>query len=513
MARKRKVEELRESSSDPLSALHAKRTTSTKVDWSTIDLRDDFDGFQLSAIRRKTKKEAVKPVTEKQKTAIKTSRATENYKNASMSAQVAQENPFPETDLADVYCKVEPAREWESTQRYRKFTISGEEFEINNFVFIKKDADQSGTREVIEHWIAKVLEVRAGDSLHVYLRVYWVYRPEDLPEGRQRHDGECELIVSNHMDIIDAQCVQGAADVIYWDDSPDSSKFPAPDQLYWRQALDITKRKGSQLTKLNTYCVDKKPSNPDESLVQCPSCSIYLHARCLEEHAGKAAYKQHAPAQSKKSKDKWRDSFEATLSTSDTKEPRLTVTDKRKRKNNTTWHVDIHCLSCSHLIACAPTTVPTPSTPSAQLLNDDEIESESENPSITQDPSSPPAPLDAANLAIGDLPTSATAPASPPAASPAALPKRGRGRPRGSKKKKRGRQRRIKIEDPTGGVGSVASAADDGVVDVKTEEGERNTLLAFEQASRRVTPTAQLPVPGSLFRSGVRSVQRLLWMS
>lgn len=129
-----------------------------------------------------------------------------------------------------------------------RIKVTGEEFEVNQFIFVKKEAEDHDTSNAIQYWIAKVLEVRAGDAQHVYLRIYWAYRPEDLPGGRQPHHGECELIVSNHMDVIDALCVQGTANLIYWDDSPDSSTFPAPDQLYWRQSLDINKRKGHQVT-------------------------------------------------------------------------------------------------------------------------------------------------------------------------------------------------------------------------------------------------------------------------
>ena len=33
-------------------------------------------------------------------------------------------------------------------------------------------------------WVAKVLEIRALDSQHVYLRVFWLYWPSELPGGR-----------------------------------------------------------------------------------------------------------------------------------------------------------------------------------------------------------------------------------------------------------------------------------------------------------------------------------------
>ncbi|KAH9879401.1 hypothetical protein J1614_002841 [Plenodomus biglobosus] len=518
MTRKRKASELKTSSSDHVSAQHGNTTSSArsasaetkpKVDWSTIDQRKDFDGFKVLAVKLKPNKEAAKPVVKKQKTTLKASRASEIYKQAPLSAQVSQENPFPETDLSEIYCKIEPALEWESTQRYRKFTISGEGFEVNQFVFVKKEPEKQDTPEAIEHWIAKVLEVRAGNTQHVYLRVYWAYRPEDLPGGRQPHHGECELIVSNHMDVVDAQCVQGAAHVIYWDDSPDSSKFPAPEQLYWRQSLDINKRKGFQVTKLNTYCVDKKPSNPDEPLIQCPSCSCYLHARCIEERAGKAAYDEHKAKQrtnSTKDKHAWRNSFKVELSITDTDEPRLTVVDKRKGKNNIACDVDIHCLSCGALIAKANANPPIPKTPASQIVDDDEIEEDEKDASIIPDASSPGAPLDEANLAIGDIPTPAT---TDPTSAPAAVQApRGRGRPKGSKNKPRGRPPIIKTED-------VEDEDMTSLVHQDENIGANNIIeqnsVKKEVVSQNMITPPPAPESTSVFQTGVESVKRLLF--
>lgn len=59
-----------------------------------------------------------------------------------------------------------------------------------------------------EYWVAKILEIRASDELHVYARIYWMYWPEELPpgtvdginrvKGRQPYHGQDELIASIH---------------------------------------------------------------------------------------------------------------------------------------------------------------------------------------------------------------------------------------------------------------------------------------------------------------------------
>ena len=70
----------------------------------------------------------------------------------------------------------------------------------------------------------------------VFLRVSWLYRPEDLPGGRQYYHGKRELVMSNHIDIVDALSVSGRADVRHWrelDDEDDGLEY------YWRQEVDV----------------------------------------------------------------------------------------------------------------------------------------------------------------------------------------------------------------------------------------------------------------------------------
>jgi hypothetical protein len=59
-----------------------------------------------------------------------------------------------------------------------------------------------------DDWVARILEIRASDEHHVYARVYWMYWPDELPNGtsngkkmvggRQAYHGANELIASNH---------------------------------------------------------------------------------------------------------------------------------------------------------------------------------------------------------------------------------------------------------------------------------------------------------------------------
>ena len=87
--------------------------------------------------------------------------------------------------------------------------------------------------------MARVLEIRAIDEAHVYLRVYWLYWPEELPGGRKHYHGEKELVASNHMEIVDAMTVSGRANVKHWLELDDEEELP---DLFWRQKFDFPKQ-------------------------------------------------------------------------------------------------------------------------------------------------------------------------------------------------------------------------------------------------------------------------------
>ena len=82
----------------------------------------------------------------------------------------------------------------------------------------------------------------------------WLYRPEDLPGGRQRSHRIDELLVSNHLDVIDSQTVNGNFELIQWNDNfndvaveevraigvvrREAMTDITQDQHFWRHAYD-----------------------------------------------------------------------------------------------------------------------------------------------------------------------------------------------------------------------------------------------------------------------------------
>jgi hypothetical protein len=143
-------------------------------------------------------------------------------------------------DRLSVRYEVQPRERWESLRRYKKFTVGDESIATGQCILVKHDdATEDQRMDIRAQWKAKVLEVRALDQEHVYLRLAWLNRPEDLAGGRKSHHGKLELIPTNQLDVIDAMAVNGTVEVVKWNDDDDESVMLADDQFFWRQTYDF----------------------------------------------------------------------------------------------------------------------------------------------------------------------------------------------------------------------------------------------------------------------------------
>ena len=123
-------------------------------------------------------------------------------------------------------------------------TVQDAHFKVGNYLFINHSGIENGsTMTQRQYWICFVLEIKAADAQHVYVRVFWLYWPEDLPGGRKSYHGKSELIMSNHMEIIDAQTVTAAATVTQWDEFKDEDDGEPMSALYWRHWYNFMTKK------------------------------------------------------------------------------------------------------------------------------------------------------------------------------------------------------------------------------------------------------------------------------
>ncbi|KKA27147.1 hypothetical protein TD95_000396 [Thielaviopsis punctulata] len=205
----------------------------------------------------------------------------------------------------DALFNIEPADEWYSMNRYKHFKMNDTDFRTNSFIWVANEQTfalrrqqhdneqtqaQSKKRPRIEPreygWVGLILEIRARDENNVFLRLAWMYWPDDLPEcritgggmigGRQEYHGRCEVIGSNHMDIINAATVSALASVTHWTEFDGETHM----SLYWRQVLDV---RTSELTSVQPICTCQRPDNPDKLTIGCPNddCLTWNHAECV----------------------------------------------------------------------------------------------------------------------------------------------------------------------------------------------------------------------------------------
>ena len=181
-----------------------------------------------------------------------------NSKKRKRDAVVFQDGLFDQR--LDVQYEVKPGNNWESMKRYKKFTgkhglgrqacnvqmltccaVGSESIATGECILVKHDESDDPRMNIDTQWKAKVLEVRALDPEHVYVRVAWLNRPEDLPSGRKAWHGKNELVPTNQMDIIDAMAVNGRLDVKAWEEDDDN--FAIKDDFFWRQTYDFVNTK------------------------------------------------------------------------------------------------------------------------------------------------------------------------------------------------------------------------------------------------------------------------------
>lgn len=128
---------------------------------------------------------------------------------------------------------------------------------------VQNDESKDPKIDVASQLKAKVLEVRALDPEHVYIRLSWLDRPEDLEGGRKDYHGKNELVPTNQMDIIDAMAVNGSLQVKHWNETAedDGMSMPEEDEYFWRQTFDFANTK--------TFSVWQKPRSRRGRKTQC----------------------------------------------------------------------------------------------------------------------------------------------------------------------------------------------------------------------------------------------------
>ena len=122
-------------------------------------------------------------------------------------------------------------QKWRKMRNYKRFQNEMRTFEVNNDVFVNNNTGRD--------WVARILEIRAIDGTKIYARIFWYYWPDEIPDEvsntDQGYHTSKELLVSNHMEIIDVTTINSIATV-------EHTKEPSPqaaEGLYWRHTFNV----------------------------------------------------------------------------------------------------------------------------------------------------------------------------------------------------------------------------------------------------------------------------------
>ncbi|KAH7133559.1 hypothetical protein EDB81DRAFT_105443 [Dactylonectria macrodidyma] len=297
---------------------------------------------------------------------------------------------FKTHDTMDLYYTVEPGKRWLDMTRYNSFVLNGIKYYSEGFVFVANEATIERQRAAAslgnvgpikksdDDWVARILEIRAADEHHVYARVYWMYWPDELPQGtldgkktvqgRQPYHGQNELIASNHMDVINVVSVTMPATVNQWIEADDDE---IQDALYWRQAFNC---RNSQLSSVELMCKCETPANPDRTLIGCTSseCGKWMHHECLSHDVLTRVYdrlgadKPHLKEEPMVKEEKNDEEATRPLSPTDAEEKETQPTiDVRSGGAQDNVHVR-KAVAESPRTTATPTPGPTPSNPSTE---------------------------------------------------------------------------------------------------------------------------------------------------
>ncbi|RPB14315.1 hypothetical protein P167DRAFT_503589 [Morchella conica CCBAS932] len=225
--------------------------------------------YKSPAIKKAIVKKAKQAAAKRQKSTVTSGEAPPKQE---------LDQTVPEDMPATIFT-INPKKQWDTLKKYRHFVVGTESFALQEYIFVNHDNIPHGIdiTNMDDHkfWVARVLEIRAIDEAHVYLRVYWLYWPEELPGGRAPYHGKKELIASNHMEIIDAMTVSGRANVKHWLELDDEEDLP---DLFWRQKFDFP---SGTLMEVREHCRCHGYYNPDKMMLGCTHCKNWLHEECI----------------------------------------------------------------------------------------------------------------------------------------------------------------------------------------------------------------------------------------
>ncbi|KAG2029293.1 hypothetical protein BDR03DRAFT_1018593 [Suillus americanus] len=119
---------------------------------------------------------------------------------------------------------------------------------------------QDGSLPVTSYWYGKVVEIylKAGRQ-DVWLEIQWYYRNVDLKDvgvNLAAYVGEYELVLSDHLSVVDICCVEDLATIVPYDEGDLAQPQIPAGTLYNRWSIDINFSQNGSINRVNIHvCV------------------------------------------------------------------------------------------------------------------------------------------------------------------------------------------------------------------------------------------------------------------
>lgn len=213
----------------------------------------------------------------------------------------------PTDESMSMMFTVEPGTRWEGLKPYKKMKYQDIEFQIGDYIYVNRQtsppeppADSASDDEMLDFrkenmWVGRIQQVKALEAAEVFVRVFWLYWPNELPSGQRPYHGKQEMVMSNHADIIDATTISGQAHVSFWDENDDSDLDRSVlKEVYYRSTLNYARNGKPFMSAVRKHCVCRSEYNPDTTMYRCnnSTCGIWNHDSCLKKELLKDINKQ-----------------------------------------------------------------------------------------------------------------------------------------------------------------------------------------------------------------------------
>ncbi|KAF5704669.1 hypothetical protein FMUND_12397 [Fusarium mundagurra] len=263
----------------------------------------------------------------------------------------------------NIYYAVEPRKQWLDLKKFKSFLLNRVDYYVGHFVKVanKATVEQQKSRSNQEtnytkpgdYWVAYILEIRASDKHHIYILVYWMYWPDDLPsgaridrkyvQGRQPYHGANELIATNHMEVINVASITEPVVVEQLIESNDEEPGANIDVREVQHLIDIglkeTRADGHTHVDVREPLLKSETSTPMLTSFKSKNPRI-VHDIKKKGHKKKVAGRKPYVGL-----------FEADLKTQ-CSPPVWEIRDLRRNggANHDTWTEEVHCLLCGGLV-------------------------------------------------------------------------------------------------------------------------------------------------------------------